>query len=191
MVSLKCHWRRWGGLLGCVFLLAGCLSVPLGDPEKSTVDNKLVGWWQPTDAGQGEHGLISVQAYDPRSYLIIIYSYTQDGATITPKGTMMFKAWLTPVANTRFLTMQLMNPRPANATDPEKDRYSISRVEMTDGGWSARTVSDDFLKDCATSEALRQKITDNVNNDALYGDKAATYQKAGDELTESVTKAFN
>lgn len=184
--------NRWGILLICTLAIAGCLSIPLGDPDKSTVDSKLIGWWEQADPGQGDRALFSVQAYDAHTFLVMHYGYAGDVSAVTPKGSLIYKAWLTPIGDARFLTMEVMSPVPSPEKQTEKDRYAVLRIEQIDGGWSARPVSDDFLKDCATPEALRQKISDNLNDDALYSEpKPVAYHKASGDLAQSVLKAFN
>jgi hypothetical protein len=183
---------RSGIVLGCIALLAGCLSIPLGDPEKSTVDNKMVGWWEQADQPAGDHQLVSVQAYDARTYLVMYYTYAKDGANITAKGTLIYKGWLTPIGTARFLTLKLMNPTPPTTTDTEKDRYFVSRVESTEGGWTVQALSDKFVKDCATPDVLQQKVADNLKNADLYDAPNPTpFQKAAPDLVDAVMKAFN
>lgn len=188
--------RRTGTLVACLLALAGCLSVPLGDPEKSTVDNKLVGWWEAKPADESaDRGLILMQAYDTRSYLVWFYSYTGGAGNIATKGTMTFKGWLTQIGKARFLTLQMMTPTVELQPDREKDRYSVFRLDEADGGFTLRTVADSFVKDCGTADALLQKVTENVDNDALYAaEKSPVYQKAGDARKEAIAeivKKFN
>ena len=160
--------RTWFLLLACAVLLAGCLSVPLGDPDKSAVDNKLLGWWEskPADAS-AEHELILMQAYDQHTYLVWYYSYSGEAGNITTKGAMTFKGWLTQIGDARFLTLKTMTPTIELQSDPEKDRYTALRMDAADGGFTLRNVSDDFVKDCSTPDAPLKKVTENVNNDVL------------------------
>ena len=173
----------WYVPLACLIALAGCLSVPLGDPDKSTVDDKLVGWWESTPAdASADRDLVLMQAYDQRTYLVWFYSYTGAAENITPKGALTFKGWLTQIGKARFLTLQMMNPTVELQPNKEKDRYTVSRLsEAPGGGFILQNVSEDFVKDCATPEALLKKLTDNVDNDALYvAEKSPAYQKADD-----------
>lgn len=183
-------------LLTCVIALAGCLGVPLGDAEKSTVDDKLLGWWEAKSAdASAEHPLILMQAFDKRSYLVWFYTYSGEGADITAKGSLQFKGWLTQIGAARFLTLQTMSPTIELQPNKEKDRYVVSRLDQTDDGITLRNVSEDFVKDCTTPEALLQKVTQNVDNDALYtAEKSPMYQKAPDARKDAIAemlKKFN
>jgi hypothetical protein len=181
--------RTWFLLLACAILLAGCLSIPLGDPDKSAIDNKLLGWWEskPADAS-ADHELILMQAYDQHTYLVWYYSYSGQAGDIRTKGAMTFKGWLTQIGDARFLTLKEMTPTIELQSDPEKDRYTVLRMDQTGEGFTLRVVSDDFVKDCTTPDALLKKVTENVSNDALYGgrDKSPLYVKAGDARKDAI-----
>ncbi len=192
----KCQSRRVFGPILCAILLAGCLSVPFGDPDKSVVDAKLLGWWEAKPAAaSADHELILMQAYDQHTFLVWWYTYAVDGTNITPKGSLMFKGWLTRVGDARFLTLKTMTPTIELQTDPEKDRYTLVRVDQTADGITLRNVADDFVKDCTTPDALMKKVTDNVDNDALYAvEKSPLYVKAGEARKDAIAeivKKFN
>jgi len=175
-------------LLACAIVLAGCLSVPLGDPEKATIDNKLLGWWEsrPADAS-ADRELILMQAYDQRTYLVWYYSYSGDAAGITPKGSLQFKGWLTQIGDARFLTLKTMTPTVELQSDPEKDRYTLVRLDPAGDGFTLRNVSEDFVKDCTTPDALLKRVTENADNDALYAaDKIPRYERASDARKDAI-----
>jgi hypothetical protein len=150
-------------------IIAGCLSIPLGDPEQSVIDAKLLGWWQATQTDGGKHELVLLQAYDARTYLVWDMHYAGDADNIEPDGSaLVMKGWLTPIRGKRFMTLKLMNPSQELQDNKEKDRYVVMRIDESSDGLHLKAIADKFVADCATPEALKAKIAANVDNDALY-----------------------
>lgn len=150
-------------------IVAGCLSIPLGDPEQSAIDTKLLGWWQATQTDAGKHELVLLQAYDARTYLVWDMHYSGDADNIQPDGSaLVMKGWLTPISGKRFITLKFMNPSQELQDNKEKDRYVIMRMDESSDGLHLKAIDDKFVADCATPEALKAKVTANVDNDALY-----------------------
>ena len=67
MISQNSHISRKGVfIIASVLILAfiGCISIPLGDPEKAKVDDKLLGAWITKPSEGGEQTLFTVVPYD-------------------------------------------------------------------------------------------------------------------------------
>src|SRR3954466_4944827 len=98
--------------IACLVLLGFIegISIPLGDPEKAKVDDKLLGAWisQPND---GKQTLFTVVQYDPRTCLVSEFEFGKEGTTIKPSGRFDWKMWLVDVKGTQFASMEMKNPQ--------------------------------------------------------------------------------
>lgn len=149
-----------------VLALAGCLTIPLGDPEQSRADPKFVGTWMQRDPSSGEVKLMDAIAYDARTYLVISYEAKPDGAgSFERGGQSIFKGWLTEVAGQTFCTLQILGE--------ESDQpYVVFRATLADDGreLAARGIEPKFVRENGvdTPEALRKLIEANLDNDSMY-----------------------
>ncbi|HET6246664.1 MAG TPA: hypothetical protein VFE47_03115 [Tepidisphaeraceae bacterium] len=166
----------------------GCINAPLGDPEKSAASEKLNGWYLAGTPGP----LVYVLAYDPRTYLITLYSYEGDGAKAKLQSRTTCKAWMTSVAGMDVLCCKMI--------DPEWDFYfpgSVHfyfRIRRPDGpDPSAREVTvlnDNFLGQAKTPEELAKMITDNLKNPELWRKEFGpiVLHRATDKERENIEK---
>src|SRR5256714_89626 len=76
----------------CLVLLGfiGCISIPLGDPEKAKVDDKLLGAWL-TKPEEGKQTLFTVVQYDARTCLVSEFEFKKEADKIEPSGRFDWK----------------------------------------------------------------------------------------------------
>lgn len=168
------------GVLCVIFGLAGCLKVPLGDPEQSRVDDKLVGVWLQRDPSNGAIKLMDAIAYDARTYLVISYDAKPDAVGAFERGDeTLFKGWLTEVGGRRFLTLQLLG-------ESTETPYVVARIDLDQDGAAlvARGIKPDFVKDAGveTADDLRKLIAGNLDNDAMYLEPDRYFKAEGPDL---------
>ncbi|MDB5171707.1 MAG: hypothetical protein JWM97_1525 [Phycisphaerales bacterium] len=172
--------------------LVGCHTVPLGDPDKSTADAKLAGWWGPEKPGM----LIHVFPYDKHTYVMTCYGYEFDGDKIKPQSQFTTKAWHTSVAGMDLITAKIINPEWDLTAGKDVDaRYSYYRITRTDDAVEVRALDIDFLKDTKTPAELEKKIADNAKNPQLFGkNEPAKLTRVPDSKKDDMKKvldAFN
>src|SRR5579862_65507 len=134
---------------------AGCNTVPLGDPEKSTSDASLAGWWQTETAGT----LVHIQVYDKRTYIVTLYTYEDNAGMIKPSFKFANKAWTTRVGEVDVMTFQIINPE-WEMQDKENAaaKYSYYTIrKLADGRLETQGMNSDFLKDAKTPQELEKK----------------------------------
>lgn len=157
-------WLALGVLVAVA--IGGCLKIPLGDPEQSRVDPKLVGNWMKRDDGSGEITLLAAEAYDARTYLVMQYGAKPDAAGGWERtGMMMYKAWLTDVAGRTFVTMQVLG----QGSDTP---YMVVRLDLADDSFEGRGIKPGFVKDhnVQTPSDLRKLIESNIDSMEMYED---------------------
>jgi hypothetical protein len=167
--------------------IAGCLEVPLGDPEQSRVDPKFVGHWMKRD-DIGEVTILAAQPYDARTYHVIQYGAKPDPAGAFERGgEMIFKAWLTDVAGKTFVTMQVLGQ--------ESDTpYMVVRLELADDALECRGIKPGFVKENGVKNEsdLRKLIEANLDNLDMYEDPQTYFKADGPDLetVQAITSLF-
>src|SRR5688500_7474025 len=111
-------------------LFAGCITVPLGDPEQSKVDERLTGMWLSKVAGAGEQVLVSCMPYDARTSVVTQFGFTKSGDAVKPSGRLDWKMWVTEVSGRTFATFELVSPQ--MLLEPVADKYAVAQVEVSD-----------------------------------------------------------
>jgi hypothetical protein len=149
-------------------VLAGCHTVPLGDPEKSAVDPKLAGWWEADTPG----GLMHVHPYDKHTYLVTFYVYELAGDRIKPQARLAAKAWHAQVAGMDVISVEVVNPEwELAAGEKAAARYAYFRYKRVEMGIELLPMNLEFLNDAKTPAQLEKKIADNLQNPELFRDK--------------------
>jgi hypothetical protein len=176
-----------------------CLPVPVGDPEKSRVDESLSGIYQGVskDADSKDMALAILRPWDAKTYFL---NYMVVGKTENEKQHAMrlFKAWLTTIEGKTFLTCQPVDDTAfALGKDAsEKQHYwVVLRLDNVASGLEARMVNPDsaFVKELKTQPEIEAAIKAHVSDNALYGDPL-TFKKLGKDdkdLIDSVLKQFD
>jgi len=197
----RMHWRTVVGLvvaLPVAAILLGifaCLPVPVGDPEKSKVDDKLVGGWIKR-SDDAPDSLYVVRAFDARTYLVQTFEFDDKDGKIEPKGTGDYKAWLTELGGVRFMTLQpLPIEEPMGYMEKDAKRvWVVMKLETKGADLNIQMVKPDadLLKDVKTREEAEKVLTANAKNADIYGEPVLM-RKVTDkdkELVKKVQEAF-
>jgi hypothetical protein len=184
-----------------VLLLAvfACLPAPVGDPEKSKVDESLSGIYQgdPVNPNSKETPFAVLRPWDAKTYLLHYMVAGKDGDK-DKQEKRLFKAWLTTIEGKTFLTCQPMDDAgfALGAENAEKQtRYwVVLRVDKIPTGLEARMVKPDsaIMKELKTQPEIEAAIKAHVGDNDLYGDPM-TFKKLGKEdgdLIDSMLKQF-
>lgn len=185
------------GLLiaACAVLIGfvGCISIPLGDPEKAKVDDKLTGAWITAPNGEGEQTLITIVPYDAHTSLMSQFGFKKDGDTIKPGGRFDWKMWLVDIKGTTFASLEMKNPQ--LAMEPQEERFTSAKLKRDGETITFQTIKDEFVKNAniITPQQLQDLIADNLNSADLFNDATTMTQVKADqkEMVEKVIDAFS
>jgi hypothetical protein len=174
-----------------------CLPVPIGDPEKSKVDETLSGVYQgkPTEPGDKTLSLAILRPWDAKTYLLQ-YFVVDASDNKDKRQFQSFKCWLTTIEGKTFLTAQPMGDLQFALGDKgDKPVWVVFRLDIVPSGLVASMVNPDseFLKDLAKPEDFAAAIKAHVSDKGLYGD-AVTFKKLGKDdqaLIDDVLGKFN
>ena len=108
-------------LTACLVLLGfiGCITIPLGDPEKAKVDDKLTGAWMTMPQDDGKQTLFTVVPYDSRTSLVTEFEFSKDGDAGNRSGRLDWKMWTVDVNGTEFASVEMKAPQFAFGQDDE------------------------------------------------------------------------
>jgi hypothetical protein len=191
-MSPKSFFNRNFILIGaCLALIGfiGCISIPLGDPEKAKVDDKLVGAWVNKPDENGKQTMFTVVPFDSRACLVSQFDFAKTGDKIQPDARWDWKMWLVDVKGTTFASFEWKNPELALENNAE--RFACAKLTKNGDTITIALVKDDFVKskNITTSQQLEELIAANVNNAEMYGD-AIELTKVKDDQKEAVGKVF-
>ncbi len=179
----------------CLVLMGfiGCISIPLGDPEKSKVDDKLLGAWISKPADDGKQTLFTVVQYDSHTCAVSEFEFGKDGDTIKPSGRFDWKMWMVDIKGTQFASMEMKNPQ--LALEPQSDVYASAKIKRDGDSITISPVKDELVKNAniTTSQQLEDLIAANLNSPDLFGDPL-TLTKVEDDQKDMIGKvldAFN
>ena len=181
------------GLVGvtCLVILGfvGCITIPLGDPEKSKVDDKLLGAWI-SAPDNGKQELFTVVQYDARTCFVSEFEFEKNGDTIKPGGRFDWKMWLVDVKGTQFASMEMINPQ--MALDPQEGNMPAPRSFATADKLTITPVKDDTVKkaNITTSQQLQDFIADNLSSPDLFSDPLVV-TKVKDDQKDAIGKVFD
>jgi hypothetical protein len=175
----------------CLVLLAvvGCISIPLGDPEKAKVDDKLFGAWITKPGDDGKQTLFTVVGYDSHTSLVTQMGFEKDGDQIKGGGRFDWKMWLVDIKGTTFAALELKNPQ--LALEKEENRFAIARISRNGDSLTMQLVKDDFVTNAgvSNSQQLEDLIAKNVKNPEMYGEETVM-TKVKEEQKEEIGKIF-
>ena len=132
-------------LLLLVFI-SGCLPTYVGDPEKSSIDDHLLGLWRMN--GDNEQ-LWFFHKLDSHQYLIQAYTFDhKDGVTKMNDEPLTCSGWLTSIGGDTYLSMRMFDPKQVieSTSDASKNRYLVARIKLNGDSATAEGVSEDFIK---------------------------------------------
>jgi len=168
---MKKHQPAATLVAGCALLVAfvgGCLPFALGDPSKSKVDSKLVGYW--LNDGSDDRDLIAMYPFDEHTYVLQDQKLHQDDGKWTPRDPpQLYKAWLTEIKGHRLLCME---PLFQKVVRQDQNIYPAMLIEQAGADFKARLVNSDFepLKSVKNATDELAIVTREINNQQLYGD---------------------
>lgn len=199
MNATQSRWNRplvWivGGLLLAV---AGCIAIPLGDPEKSKVDDKLAGIWISHAEDNGDQTMFAATAYDARTYFVSEFDFSKEKGTkdVKAKDRMDWKMWLTDVGGQQFATLEMITPRLLlNSGDEDNsEKYAIVKLHLDGDKLTVQGVSDDFVKaaDIKNSQQLQELIAKNLNNPKLFSDDSLELTRVKNDQTNDASAVLD
>jgi hypothetical protein len=161
--------RTPAAVVVALLLIAGCLPVPLGDPEKSKLDARYTGVWEWRDAGVVN--LAVFRPYDGRTWAVdVLTAEPGEGAALKPVRRSTFKAWLTTVKAETFLTMAPLDTVSLLPGESRQKVFLVARVRVDGDMLTARGVDPKYakLKDVGTATELERIVAANLDDVDLY-----------------------
>jgi len=148
--------------IACVLLLAAALTgcyqstLPLGPPERGTIDRALVGSWSCVDPKDATNrAVVTSRALDAHRYQI---EWREE-----PDHVTNYRAFSTRVGSEALLNVQEVGP------DRTDRRFVFLRARaIAGGGLSMAVVQEDALKG-RTGQAAVAEITRRAADPTLYG----------------------
>lgn len=167
------------GLLGvCVLaaMLAGCLRFPLGDPEKSTIDPKLVGFWLWEKEDEGV--LAAVYPHDERTYVVEQFDFEKQGTGPRVKRRLVYKAWLTPVGGKTFMTLEPLVQRLPGTKEDQK-YYAVVRVAAAGKDAEIQPLNAEFepLKGANSAAEVAAVVARELGNPKMYAEETSRFRR--------------
>lgn len=155
-------------LVACALWISGCLPFPLGAPETSKLDPKIEGYWF-NKQDEDKQTLVSLFPYDNHTYVLQWVDFKKSGDEFVPTSIQIFKAWLTPVKNAQFITMEPLAQRLASSAS-DKKWYYVSRLVPEGDGLLVKPVDTDFkpFENVKSAEDVMAVIQQNLDDPKLY-----------------------
>lgn len=148
-------------------VLAACYqsSVPLGPPDRGTIDPAIVGTWNCVDPKDASNAAtVTAVAFDAHQYFV---EWRE-----APDHVTRYRAWSTAIGAGTLLNVQELDGPPSSR------RVTFLKVQAgADGGVSMAIVDDDAVKGLK-GEAALQAIRRRVADRSLYGPFATCVRKA-------------
>lgn len=173
--------------------LIGCLEIPLGDPEKSKLDDRFTGLWLQRGEAPDKGTLVAAVPYDPRTYLVTYMRFTRGAdKQVVANEESTYKMWLTNVGGTTFLTLE---PKDASTLlGKPGTAYLVAKVSREGSVVTVTDVSDKLVKEAhvTTSAELENLIAGRLGDPDLFGE-TASYDLLGPDRADdakSILAAF-
>jgi hypothetical protein len=166
---------------GLALGLAGCLPFPLGDPEKSQVDEKLAGYWMTQDGESRE--LYGLFPFDQHTYVLEDLKIKKDADKWQADGpAQVYKCWLTDIKGQRFLTLDPLQQHLPATTD-EKRIYPVVKLMAEKDQILARSINTDFepFKTVKSAADVRAVIEKDLANPDMFNSQAQTFRRLDPE----------
>lgn len=164
--------------------LVGCLEIPLGDPERSKVDDRFTGLWLQRGEAADDGTLVSVVPYDARTCLVTVMKFARgDDKQVTAREEGNYKMWFTDVGGVRFVTLEPKDP--AGLLGKTGKFYIVAKVEREGDVVTTTGVSDKLVKaaNVTTPAELEKLIAGNLGNADLFGG-SESYELLGPDRAE-------
>lgn len=172
------------GLMG----LAGCFGAPLGDPANSKADSRFFGVWEWRD---GRVHRAVIRPWDEKTFVVDVLTgeLLDDGAT-RPRERDVYKAWLTDVKGTTFMTLQPIDVIGSVNGDSRASYYIVAKVVLSGTTLTATSLDPEYkdLKNCKTREALEKVVTENINDPKLFTSTSVVTTRWGVDQMQGLEK---
>jgi hypothetical protein len=172
------------GLMG----LAACLPAPLGDPAKSKADSRYFGVWEWRD-GRVHRAII--RPWDERTFVVDVLTgeLLDDGAT-RPRERDVYKAWLTDIKGTTFMTLQPIDVIGSVNGDSRPSYFIVAKVALNGMNLTATALDPEYkdLKNCKTREEVEKIVTENINDPKLFTGGPLVIKRWGVEQMQGIEK---
>jgi hypothetical protein len=155
-----------------------CLPAPVGDPEKSAVDEKLSGVWLGDSKKDDEKPIIVLRPWDKHTYYLVFTSGKKGDGKDKP---MHYKAWLTTLGGATFLTAEPLDSLefayPPAAGEKSEMQWVVGRVEQKGDTVIYRMINEKswIVKDLNTREKIEAAIAARVETKEVY-EVAVTFE---------------
>ncbi len=148
-------YRRLGGIVLALIMipafigLLACMPVPIGDPERSKIDDDLTGVW--ISVMDDEATLLIYEQYDKRTWLVRQYeiggrydkpatelSYAEvmavvDTEDLDKESFEVYKAWRTKLGKHWFVVWEVMGEIPGYGSESGDEKFwYVWRIEKLD-----------------------------------------------------------
>ncbi len=173
-------------LIVVILGLTACVKYPIGDPEKSKVNSEFVGSWSSDDS------ILFFRPYDTRTYLISAFTYSETDGQYEAKTRIDYKAWLTPVGDETFITMQPLTIAHFVGLG-ERPPYFVAQIRLVDDELQLRLVNakNVSVQEATNSSELEAAIKEHMSSDSLYvGDLTILKKLEDTSRIEAVLEAF-
>ena len=180
--------RRALPMLACL-LLCSCLKVPLGDPEKSKVEQRYAGAWL-WENPEARH-LIVLQSWDARTYYVRMIALSDDVGKRKAEMTVM-KGWLTRVGAETFLTLQDAESLSSLPGEDEEKIYAVMKLNQLDDRLIATPLNASFppFEVVRSPEELHQMIEQHMDNPAMWAEDPIEAVRASPEQRKAFEDAY-
>jgi hypothetical protein len=172
------------GLLG----LSACLPVQLGDPAKSKADSRYFGVWERRD-NQVHRALI--RAWDERTFVVDVMTgdVADDGST-RPRERDVYKAWLTDVKGTTFMTLQPIGTLGMVNGDSRPTYYLVVKLVLEGQAMTAQALDPEYkrLSACKTRQELEKLVSANLSDPKLFGGAPVIIKRSGVDQMQGLEK---
>ena len=173
-------------LIVVILGLTACVKHPIGDPETSKVNPDFAGTWS------SDGSILFFRPYDARTYLITNFTYSEENGEIQAQTRVDYKAWLTPVGDETFITMEPLTIAHFVGVEA-KPPYFVAKIRLVEGELHLRLVNPDSapVKEAKNSSQLETAIKEYLSSDTLYiGDLSVLKKLEDTTRIESVVNAF-
>jgi len=175
-------------LFGAGSILSGCLPFGVGDPEKSKIDDKLVGYWL-AESAEGPNILAVVIPYDDHCYILQEVDYVKSDMGYDCKEPNLWRAWIVEIGGKRILATDGITQRARKA--PPHAYGALQIVAVEEKQIQVASMNEDFtgIKDCKSVAGMNGLIEKEINNPDLFN-PVTTFRrldlKADKEMIEKV-----
>lgn len=172
-----------------LLVLASCLPVGLGDPEKSKAQEKYASQWT-WETAQTRH-LVMLEPWDARTYAMrLITVSSRPGEKRAEDGVL--KAWLTDIDGQTLMTLEAI-PGVTGETSKSDKRFLVLKLNLTGDRLIATTINPSFppFESVVSSEELERLIRQHLDNPAAWAEEAISAHRASAEEVKAILAEAN